>query len=182
VTLSVDQRWLLLHMGTWQIVHALCSPEGVSALMQSHWGSTTGRCADLPDAPEWLHRCGFETYGGTITARTQDCPPVRIKAAEINRYAAQLPADIKAGLIACRDAGAANAVLGYRLCRDKRKHTHLPMDRDKICPATVEQEAEQRAEYWRIVAWQHVVLAKALGLTGDSHVVGDQLELFGAAS
>lgn len=180
MTLSADQRWLLLHMGSWQIVHALCSPDGVTKLMQSCWGSSGGRCVDLPKAPEWLQQCGWDTSGGTITARAQGGPQVKIKAAEINRYAAQLPADIKAELIACRNAGTANAVLGYRLCRNKHEHKHLPYE-DKICPATVEQENMQRAEYWRIVAWQHVVLAKALGLNGRSQVAGDQLDLFEVA-
>ena len=181
--LTVDQRWLLLHMGSWQIVHALASPDGVKRLMQSQWGSSCGRGADLPQAPAWLQRCGWDTTGGTIIARAQGGPHVRIKAAEINAYAKALPADIKAELIACRDAGTANAILGYRLCRDTREHTHLPADRrDKICPATEAQENERRAEHWRIVAWQHVILAKALGLNGQSHITGDQLDLFAVSA
>lgn len=178
--LTTDQRWLLLHMGTWQIVHALASPDGVKALMLSCWGSSGGRADadDVPGCPQWVKGCGWETSGGTITARAQGGPHVKIKAAEINRYAATIPADIKDELVACRNAGTANAVYGYRLCRDTREHTHLPYERDKICPATEAQEQQQRDEYWRIVDWQKRILIRALGLDGQSHIPGDQLDLF----
>lgn len=108
MTLTVDQRWLLMHMGTWAIVWALASPDGVARLMQSCWGSTTGRAANMPGAPAWLRRCGFETQSGAVHARAAGVS-VRIKAAEINRYAAQLPVDIKAELVACRKASSENA-------------------------------------------------------------------------
>ena len=176
MTLTQDQRWLLLHMGTSMIVSALCSPEGVSHLMQSSWGSTSGRC-DLPQAPTWLDRSGWEISGGVIRAHTQGGPHVTIKATEINAFAKVLPGDVKAELVACRDAMHANAVLGYRLCRCHREHTHSPCD-DKICPSTVGQGNNQRAEHWRIAAWQHVILTEALGLNGRSHIAGDQLDLF----
>ena len=178
--LTVDQRWLLMHMGGWQIVSALCSPEGTTHLMQSCWSSTAGRAADMPGAPEWLRGCGFQTQGGVVAADRLNgtAPPVRVKAAEINRYAASLPADIKAELLACRNAGTANAVMGYRLCRRPGKHEHLPYE-DAICPATDEQHDEQTAEYWRVVDWQADVLAKALGLNGNP-VEAEQLDLFEA--
>ena len=52
------------------------------------------------------------------------------------------------------------------------------MTRLTCSPPTVEQEHQAAADYWRIHAWQHVVLAKALGLNGRSHIAGDQLDLF----
>lgn len=183
MTLTPDQRWLLMHMGGWEIVGALCSPEGVAHLMQSCWGATCGRggATDIPGCPDWVRHAGWDIAGGTITARAQGGPHVKIKAAQINAYAKTLPADIKAELIACRDAGTANAVLGHRLCRQKRRHEHLPYE-DRICPATQEQLDAQAAEYWRVVDWQPVVLSRALGLNGQSHIEGDQLDLFGASA
>lgn len=177
-SLSADQRWLLLHMGSWQIVHALCSPEGVTKLMQSCWGSTGGRCDYLDNAPAWLQNCGWDTYGGVITARTQSGPQIKIKAAEINRYASQLPADIKAELIECRNAGTANAVLRGRFCYCGRHDKTYPNEKDRICPPSPEQESQATADYWRIRALEYVVLAKALGLNASFLCEEGQLELF----
>ena len=177
MALTTDQRWLLLHMGSWQIVHALCSPDGVTKLMQSCWGSTGGT-AEIPGAPAWVNGCGWDTSGGTITARNG----VRIKAAEINRCAAQLPDDIKAELLACRNAGTANAVLKYRFCRCGSKKCGYGYPKDRICPPTPEQEQAADEEYWRIVEWQGKVLRRALALDGQSHIEGDQLQLFEAVS
>lgn len=178
MNLSIDQRWLLLHMGGWEIVGALCSPEAVKKLMQSCWGSSGGRshASDLPDAPAWLKKCGWETSGGVITAKNHGNPNVKIKAADINRFAATIPDDIKAELLECRNAGTANAVLRYRHCYcgdSKRKH----FEKDVICPPTDEQERDCTNEYWRVIDWQKRVLVKALGL-GESQVTEDQLELF----
>lgn len=178
MTLTVDQRWLLLHMGGWEIVGALASPDGVTKLMQSRWGSPGGRAADLNGSPEWLASCGWEISGGAIAARARRLPGLKIKAAEINRYAAHLPADVKAELVACRDAGTANAVLRGRFCHCGHHDQSYPWEKDRICPPTVEQENDASADYWRIRAWEHVVLAKALGLNGRSHIAGDQLDLF----
>lgn len=182
--LSEDQRWLLLHMGGWQIVHALCSPDGVSALMQSRWGSTSGRASDLNGSPKWLEGCGFETSAGVITARSRKVPAVKIKAAEINRFAATIPDDVKNELIDCRNASTANAVMRYRFCHCGPNHdTAYPWEKDRICPPTAEQENKASAEYWRIRAWEHILLAKALGLNGRSQLAEcEQLELFEAAS
>ena len=182
--LTVDQRWLLLQMGSWQIVSALCSPEGVTKLMQSCWGSSGGHsnADDVHGAPAWIKGCGWEISGGVIRARGHGVPHVTIKAKEINRYAAQLTADIKSELLECQKASTDNAVLGYRMCRNNREHTHLPYERDKICPVTEDQERERQDDYWRIVELQKLVLARALGLDGSSHVGSDQLELFGASA
>lgn len=179
--LGIDQRWLLLHMGGWPIVAALCSPEGVSALMRSRWGSTSGHAADLDGSPEWLKQCGFETSAGTIFARARKLPGLKIKAADINRFAAQIPKSIKDELLECRNAGTANAVLRGRFCHCGDHARSYPYQKDAICPPTVEQENEAKAEYWRIRAWEHVVLAKALGLSRHNWIDGvEQLELFGA--
>lgn len=173
--MNIEQRWLLLHMGSWQIVAALCSPDGVTKMMQSCWGSSGG---DAPlGAPAWLNRCGWDTHGSVITARGVD---LKITAKDINRFAAQLPADVKKELLDCRNAGTANAVLRYRHCHcgdPKRNH----LQKDAICPPTAGQERDATAEYWRVVDWQKTVLVKALGLGSDSWVDGDQLDLFEAA-
>lgn len=170
-------------MGSWEIVHALCSPQGVTNLMQSRWGSSAGKAADLNGAPEWLESCGWEINGSVITARARKLPGLKIKAAEINRYASQLPAEIKAELIACRDAGTANAVLRGRFCHCGNHKKSYPWEKDSICPPTPEQENQADADYWRIRAWEHVVLAKALNLNGKQETAaGDQLELFGVSA
>jgi hypothetical protein len=173
-----DQRWLLLHMGGWQIVAALCSSEDVTKLMQSCWGSSAGRSqvSDRPNAPAWLKNCGWDTSGGTITARGVG---VKVKAAEINRYAKQIPDDIKAELLACRNAGTANAVLKYRFCRCGSKKCGYGYLKDRICPPTDAQEREADDEYWRIIDWQDRLLPVALGLNADAP---GQLQLFGASA
>ena len=177
--MTEEQRWLLMHMGGWQIVGALCSPDGVKALMTSRWGSTGGgRPSD--QAPEWLDGCGWETEAGKITpkwlrGKPAGAPTFTITAANINRYAAQLPDDIKAELIDCRDQGTANAVLSHRFCRCGSDPCGYRYLKDRICPPTPEQENQARADYWRIRALEHVVLAKALGLNRPAD---DQLELF----
>ena len=182
--MTPDQRWLLFRMGGWQIVSALCSPDGTADLMRSCWGST-GHSGDLPNgAPKWLDGCGWDTNASTITAhwlrgKPAEAPELTIKAAQINRYAAQLPDSIKQELLECRAASTGNAVLRQRFCRCGSKPCGYPYIKDKICPPTVEQENQAEADYWRIRAWEYRVLAKALELNDASS--GDQLELFGAA-
>lgn len=181
MSLTEDQRWLLNHMGGWQIVSALCSPEGVRALMNSRWGSTGG--GQLPaDAPAWLEGCGWETETSTIAPRwlggkPANAPTFTIKPAAINRYAAELPASIQAELAQCRSASQANAVLKYRFCRCGSKKCGYGYLKDRICPPTQAQEQAADDEYWRIIEWQDRLLPVALGL--GVHMPG-QLELFGA--
>jgi hypothetical protein len=180
---QIEQRWLLWHMGGWQIVDALCSPEGVKALMGSRWGST-GKSRELPNgAPSWLKGCGWETEASTITprwlgGRPTNAPTFTIKPAHINSYAAVLPEPIKEQLLECRAESQANAVLQYRFCRCGSKPCGYRYLKDRICPPTPEQENQAHADYWRIRALEHVVLSKALALKDEPA----QLELFGAAS
>lgn len=176
--LTLNQRWLLLHMGGWEIVGALCSPEGVTHLMQSRWGSTCGNAENLNGSPPWLKGCGWEISGSVITARARIAPGFKIKAAEINRFSALLPAHIKAELIECRNAGTANAILRGRFCHCGHHEKSYPWEKDRICPPTDKHENDAKADYWRIRAWEHVVLAKALGLSGQSWMDSQQLDLF----
>ena len=181
--MTPDQRWLLFRMGGWQIVAALCSPDGVADLMRSRWGSTGG--GELPNgAPSWLDGCGWDTDAGTITpkwlhGRPEDAPSFTIKAAQINRYAAQLPDDIKQKLLDCRAESAANAVLRGNFCRCGSKPCGYRYIKGRICPPTVEQENQADADYWRIRASEYRVLAKALVLNEEAE---EQLELFGATA
>lgn len=178
MTLSTNQRWLLLHMGGWQIASALSSPDGVSYLMGTMWGSTGGRshASDLPDAPAWLG--GWDTRSNTITARHQGGPQVTVTAKEINEFAKQLDPVIKAEMVQCRNASSANAILTGRFCHCGSDPCGYAYMRDRICPPTEQQEADARAEYWRVRDWQDDLLARVL-LSGAP---GDQLDLFGAAS
>lgn len=175
--LTFEQRWLLFHMGGWQIVDALCSEDGVKKMMQSCWGSTGGKADNLPQAPEWLNRCGWEIRSGTIHSRGHNVPDITINASAINRFAAQLPDEIKAQLKACRSAGTANAIEQSRHCycgHPERKH----FEPDVICPPSTKQKNTVSAEYWRIRSWEQVLLAKALNLNGRSNSHSDQLDLF----
>lgn len=184
MTLTLDQRWLLCHMGGWEIVAALCSPDGVDRLMRSCWGSTGGRshATEVPGCPEWVRSCGWDIAGGTITGHTRGGLEVKVTGRAINRFADQLDDDTRAELIACNSASQANANLGYRMCRNTREHTHLPYETDRICPATDEQLDAHNAEHWRVVDWQKQLLPAALGLVGSRsgrRTVGEQLEMFG---
>lgn len=89
--LTLEQRWLLLTMGGWQIVDALIGPGGVSHLMQSCWGSS--RQSAIPGAPEWMS--SFQTIGGKVFSPGRSNPKVTITAAQINAYAQSLPREIR---------------------------------------------------------------------------------------
>ena len=97
----------------------------------------------------------------------------------INRYAESLPDDVKAELLACRNAGTANAVFRYRFCRCGTKKCGYNYLKDRICPPTAEQEQAADDEYWRVVEWQDRLLPVALGL---GVAATGQLDLFEATA
>lgn len=183
--LTTDQRWLLYRMGGWQIISALCSTDGTRQLMNSRWGSTGG--GDVPEsAPDWLDGCGWDTEAATITPRwlhgkPKNAPTFTIKPAAINRYSAELPEDVKAELLECRNAGTANAVMSGRFCHCGSTPCGYRYLKDRICPPTEDQEQEARDEYWRIRDWQDDLLLRALGLVECAVADDGQLELFEVA-
>lgn len=174
-------------MGGWQIISALCSPDGVADLMRSRWGSTGGAKLLPNGAPAWLNGCGWDTEASAITPRwlhgkPADAPTFTIKATQINRYAAQLPDDIKQQLLQCRNASQENAVLRGSFCHCGSSPCGYPYMKDLICPPTVEQKNNADAEHWRIRCWESLVLAKALALNESPADTDSQLELFEVAT
>lgn len=179
MTLALDQRWLLRHMGGSLIVWALTDPAGTKYLMGTMWSSTGGRKTGMPDsAPAWL--AGFETRAGVIRSTHQGGRPVKVSAKQIDEFARSLPADVRAELIQCRKASQANAHESYLFCRCGSTPCSYAYMGDRICPPSEDQENANHAEHWRIREWQDDLLTRALGL-GDTGLVG-QLELFGATA
>jgi hypothetical protein len=171
-SLTSDQRWLLATMGGWPIVWALCGPDGTQHLMASMWGGCGKR---VEGAPEWM--TSFETRSGKVYSPGFNDQRVVVSAAQIDRFAAQLPAEIKAELQACRLAGIEENQRAERWCYCGRE-TECHKASGRHHPSATEDQ-EHLHKVWSIRDWQSAVLAKALGLEGEP--VG-QLDLFGAAS
>lgn len=180
--LTEDQRWLLLHMGGHAIVRALCDPEGVTHLMQSCWGSS-GHDSDIPGAPAWLY--GWDTQSGVIRSNHQGGQRVQVKAAEISRYAKQIPAPIMAEMLECRSASTTHAIKNSRWCHCGneadclRRNEGDPYYGGRHHPTEAEDQAHLD-EYWQIRDREDDVLTRALGFEYIDERVG-QLELFEVA-
>jgi hypothetical protein len=170
-TLSTDQRWLLAHMGGWEIVDALLSAAGTDRLMQQMWGATNVRPPD--GGPQWLR--SWETRGGKITAPWRE-PRVIVTSAQLKRFARDLPSDIRAELAECRRARNSETHRTYQWC-------HCPWQTHGRRPAstpclryhpTDDEDQDHRAIARRIAEWESALLRRALGVeTG-------QLTLFDA--
>jgi hypothetical protein len=174
-TLTSDQRWLLLHMGGWQIEWALLSPAGTDHLMTSMWGQCGGRAPE--GGPEWL--TSFETRGGKVTAPygTGEPPKVTVTAAQINRYGAALPPEIRVELEASRKASRAHAAKAEGWChcpwKDRAPNAHSgPCTR--YHPTEAEYEAHLE-EGWQLRDRQRAALRRALQIDQQA----EQLALFG---
>ena len=179
VMLTEDQRRLLRMVGGWQMREALISPDGVTRLMQSMLGSNGRR---IDGAPEWMLG-GFQCGSGKVVAPEFGVPVVTVTVAQINRFAASLPDEVKAELIACREAQQSESRRTWKWCFCGREAECLranegdPLYGGRHHPTDAEIEAHY-AEDWRVRDWQDDVLDRALGFTtADVETVG-QLELF----
>jgi hypothetical protein len=176
MTLTSDQRWLLATMGGWPIVWALCDPSGTKHLMESHWGGS--RLAAIEGAPKWMVSFGMDR--GKVVSPNFQKPRVILSPAQINRYAEQLPEDVKAELKACRAAGIAETQRARQWCRCGREalchksNAGDPLYGNRHHPSDAEDEAHL-VEVWRIRDWEAAVLARALRLDGEPV---EQLDLF----
>lgn len=177
--LTEDQRWLLRAVGGWTMRDCLIGPDGVAHLMQSMY---CGSGPKFDGAPAWLHR-GFECGRGRIVSpwRGEGSARVTVAAAQINRYARSLDADLRAELKECQAADRRNNLLRFRFCHCGRHdgvcgYAYMG---DRICPPTEQQEADAWAESWRCREWTEDLLDRALGFerAEEPEPVG-QLELF----
>jgi hypothetical protein len=172
MTLTIDQRWLLAHMGGWAVVDALLSPAGTDHLMQTMWGCTGGEPPD--GAPKWLR--GFQTRSGKITAPWGAEPRVILTSAQLKRFARELPGDVHAELAACRRARTIETRRTFQWCHCPWQHQGRTAD-SAPCPQyhpTGAEDQEHRSTLGRIAEWESVQLRRALGIeTG-------QLSLFDA--
>ena len=175
--LTLDQRWLLMTIGGWQIVWALIDPAGTKHLMNSLSARAGGTA--IPGAPEWM--TSWETRGGKICSPCGPLvaePKVVVTAAQIDRYATTIPDEIKDQLRDIRAQSTANAVLRGRFCGCGSKPCGYAYLGDRICPPTERQESDARADYRRIRAYETVYLAKALRLPARALEPSGQLALF----
>lgn len=180
--LTEDQRWLLRGLGGWMMRDCMIGPSGVAHLMQSLSSSST---AHVDGGPDWLDS-GYQCRGGKVMSNRQ--PAVTVDEAQINRYAAQLDATLKAELIECQRADRAETDRVWRWCRCGREAECLKANRGDPLYGNMHHpsEAEIQAhyeEYWRIRDWTDDLLDLALGFQcGDDVEPIGQLSLFEVAS
>lgn len=169
-TLTTEQRWLLWAIGGWEMRDCLLGPAGTDPFMtsmSSHHGSSAPA-----GAPTWL--TGWNTASRRITAPSLGQTRVVVTAAQINAYARQLSADIRADLQACRAAAHAEMNRTAEWCHCPWAH-HAPNTHSRPCRRYHPTEAEDldhQATTARIDQHTRAVLRRALGL------VDDQLTLF----
>ncbi|KWX66830.1 hypothetical protein [Mycobacterium sp. NAZ190054] len=182
MTLTHDQRWLLMTMGGWQIVDALIGPGGVNHLMQSQWGGS--RLQPIPGAPGWM--TSFQTRGSKIVSPSfADEPRVTVTAAQINAYARALPSGVRGELEELALQRQQHAWQGRDWClcgraeECRRRNQGDPVYGDRHHPTEAE-ENQRHADWLRMRITERVLLAKALGLNAREEPV--QLDLFEAAS
>lgn len=180
MTLTLEQRWLLMTVGGWQIVDALISPGGVQNLMRSSLGGT--RLKARPGAPEWM--TSFEVRVNRIVSPWRDGPRVTVTAAQINAYARALPADIKAELEEHALARGQHASRGRDWClcgrpdECLRRHAGDPLYGDRHHPSRREWN-DHTSEFRQLDARERELLGKALRL---NDIESGQLGLFEVAS
>ncbi|ETA91883.1 hypothetical protein O982_24830 [Mycobacterium avium 10-5581] len=170
--LSPEQRWLLFAIGGWMMRDCLLGPAGTDHLMQScysSWGFTG------PDGgPDWL--TGWNTANGKISAPQKGTVRVSVTKAQINSYAATLPADIRRELTDCRDAAHAEQQRTASWChcpwRDIAPNPHSGPCQH-YHPTDAEDD-QHRARVHALNAWQTRLLRRALQL----QCAGEQLDLF----
>lgn len=179
--LTEDQRWLLRSVGGWTMRDCMIGPAGVARMMQSLYGST-GHV--IEGGPAWLAR-GFQCRGGKVVS--QQPPVVTVTDVQINRYAAQLDATLKAELIECQRADRGENARVLKWCHCGREAECLkanqgdPIYGNRYHPTDAEVQAHYE-ECWRIRDWTDDLLDLALGFAyADAEPIG-QLPLFEVAS
>jgi len=182
--LTLEQRWLLMTMGGWQIVDALIGPGGVNHLMQSQWSGN--RFEPIPGAPEWM--TSWSTGNGRIVSPWgRDTEPrVTVTAAQINRYARTIPDEVRGQLEAIALQRSQHTWKSYDWCwcgretECRRANAGDPLYGDRYHP-TEREISQHHADARRIRAYEGVYLAKALRLTAADLEPSGQLDLFEAA-
>jgi len=177
--LTQDQRWLLRAVGGWQMRDCLIGPDGVDHLMQSMYGSTGVR---INGAPDWLH--GFQCGRGKI--QSIGIPAITVTAAQLNRYASRLDAELKAELIKCRGIARTEDERVRKWCHCGRESECLkanqddPFWGDRYHPTASEVD-DHYEKYWQIRDRTDDLLDLALGFETVDEPLG-QLKLFEVAS
>ncbi len=97
MTLSEDQRYLLLGIGGWPIVGALGDPEyGIPHLFDSWASATFLRAEALLGRPTWKGY-GYQTKSGKVAIWTfHDAAPidVSVSKAQLAKYASTIPKSV----------------------------------------------------------------------------------------
>lgn len=174
--LTVDQRWLLRSVGGHEMLDCMIGPDGVSRLMESMYRSSGH---PIEGGPAWLAD-GFECVKSKVVSKRP--PIVSVTVVQINRYAAQLDAALKAELVECRRADRAEAERVWKWCRCGREAECLranqgdPLYGNRYHPSEAEV-LEHYEECWRIRDWTDDLLDRALGFEIAGEQLG-QLELF----
>lgn len=172
--LSTDQRWLMFAIGGWTMRDCLLGTAGTDYFMQScysHWGRSGPE-----GGPAWL--TGWNTNAGRVTAPQTGTIRVSLTKAQINAYAAALPAEIRSELAECRDAAAAERRRTDGWCHCPWQDT-APNAHSGPCTRYHPSDAEDDEHLDRVHAIedrQTAVLRRALQL----HSAGEQLDLFSA--
>lgn len=172
-SLTTEQRWLIFAIGGWTMRDCLLSPAGTDHFMQSCYSSS--RFSGPDGGPEWL--TGWNTRSGKVTAPQTGPIRVTLTKAQINSYAATLPADIRRELTECRDAADIERQRTARWCHCPWQ-TNSPNAHSGPCERYHPSDAEDDEHLDRvhdIEDRQTEVLRRALHLQS----AGEQLDLFG---
>ena len=174
MTLTADQRWLLMTIGGWQIIDALAAPAGVQNLMRSNLGGT--RHQPISGAPDWMTT--YEVTGNKIISPRHD-PRVTVTASQINSHAQSLPADLRQQLIDLRDRTARHVIRGYNWCHcgDPEACPFKAAD-GKIRHHPSADETESHKDEWRQIRELEAELLRRALLDDGGDGDDDQLELF----
>ncbi|MGV7303109.1 hypothetical protein PJK45_28090 [Mycobacterium kansasii] len=170
--LTTEQRWLMFAIGGWTMRDCLLGPAGTDYLMQScysHWGFSGPE-----GGPNWL--TGWNTAQGKITAPQSGTVRVALTKAQINSYAATLPADVRHELTECRDAACVEQQRTADWCHCPWQH-QAPNAHSSPCDRyhpTEDEDDDHQARARAIYSWQTQLLRRALQLQS----AGEQPDLF----
>lgn len=180
LTLTEDQRWLLVAVGGWMMADCFIAPErGIDRLMASRYGSSNGRRNDK--YPDWL-KDGFDCGYGKIVSPmfSSDEPHAVVTKAQLTSFAHSLDAGLVEQLRDARSAMTAETVRWSRTCHcgatggDAHK-SWGPSYEDLWHPSREQDDEHRKLNREQASLVQHLVLQAC----GFGEPVG-QLDLFDA--
>lgn len=178
ITLTEDQRHLLTAYDPGLLAGLIRNPEQGLGRIKS---ACAGGSARRHNGPEWLR--WYETGGAGIKGGLHGDWRVTITWAQLSRWAATVPDEIRAKLVANHAEWAEERDRTDRWCRCGRAQECLrrnagdPIYGDRHHPTDAEDN-EHTARVLRINAYQRVFVGQAIWATTEP----DQMDLFSEAA